>query len=276
MRRLAVTSLLVPLLLAVGCGNDNAQYMTDDRLSEGMVMILPGIEGVSQLNKNIRQGLVASGCPYAMPIRSWGHVIPVLGMLMNQVDIIGAHLTAGSIRDELIRYQDNHPGKPVYLIGHSGGGGIAVLVAEKMPPDRKLSGLILLSASISSAHNMTDALSGCENGIVNFYNPTDGFFLGVGTTLVGNIDRLYGPAAGLIGFDLPANHHNDTRKQAYLKLYQVELTPAMTLGDDAHTVSTRPMFVASYVSPWVLRRLWPAGPATRYAPVPEADFHSAR
>ena len=276
MRQLAVTSLFVPLLIAVGCGNDNAQYMTEDHLSEGMVMILPGIEGVSQLNKNIRQGLVASGCQYAMPIRSWGHAIPVLGMLMNQVDIIGAHITAGSIRDEIVRYQDSHPGTPVYLIGHSGGGGIAVLVAEKMPPDRKLSGVILLSASISSAHNMTEALAGCENGIVNFYNPTDGFFLGVGTSLVGNIDRLHGPAAGLIGFDLPADHHNDKRKQAYLKLYQVELTPAMTLGDDAHTVSTRPMFVASYVSPWVLRRLWPAGTATRYAPVPEADFHSAR
>ena len=276
MTRLAPAMMIAALLAGAGCVDENAGFMEAEHLQRGMVMILPGIEGISHLNRDVRQGFLAAGIQYAMPIRSWGHPIPIFGMLINQVDLIGAHLTAGDIRDEIIRYQDSHPGMPVYLVGHSGGGGIAVLVAEKMPPDRRLAGVVLLSTSVSSAHNLTKALERCEYGIVNFYNSGDGFFLGFGTSLMGNIDGLHGPAAGMIGFDMPADRHSDEKKQAYLKLYQVEMTPAMTLGDDAHTVATRPNFVASFVAPWILRAPWPAMPAMRYAPPPTADLQAAR
>lgn len=262
--------VVIASLLSAGCSN-NDMFMTDQRLQRGMVVILPGVEGPSGYNRDIRRGLVSAGVPYALPIRSWGTPIPLLGVFLRQVDIIGAHIAAAGIRDEIIRYQDTHPGAPVYLIGHSGGGAIAVMVAEKMPDQRKVQGLVLLSASISSAHNLTDALNHCEHGIVNFHNTDDGLLLLVGTTLAGNVDRLYGPAAGLIGFDWPEDRHNDLRKQAYARLYQRELTPDMTLGGDPHTLVTRPRFVATYIAPWILRSRWPATKAEMYAYIPTGE-----
>lgn len=255
------------LAAAVGC-DDNAKFMTEQRLDRGMVMILPGIEGPSGINRDIRHGLVAAGLREALPIRSWGNPIPLLGILMKQVDVIGSHLAAAGIRDELVQYMDAHPGAPVVLVGHSGGGGIAVLVAEKMPPGKKLDAVVLLSASISSAHDMAEALTHVRRGIVNFYNRDDGALLGLGTVLLGNIDGLHGPSAGLIGFDPPAAHRSEQHKRTYTKLYQVEIKRDMVVGGDTHTAVTQPGFVASYVAPWADGRPWPATAAQRFVYVP--------
>jgi len=271
MRQLPGPALaLLAAVLMAGC-EGNAEFTTEARLDRGMVMILPGIEGPSGLNRDIRHGLVAASNPYAMPIRSWGNPVPVIGMAMKQMDILGAHIAADDIRNQIVRYQAEHPGAPVYLVGHSGGGGIAVLVAEKMPEDRKLQGLVLLSASVSSAHDLTKALGKVDYGIINFYNRQDVALLGVGTTLFSNIDGLHGPSAGLIGFDWPADHHSIERKQAYAKLYQIELTEDMVLRGDSHTAVTQPGFVASYVAPWADGRPWPATQAQRYVYLPDAE-----
>ena len=239
--------------LAGGCGTSN-DFNTPDRQENGLVIILPGVEGKSGLNRDIRDGLAAAGVEQAIQIRSWG-LIP----LLKQMDVIGNRLAGAIIAKEIVAYQDEHPGCPVYVMGHSGGGGIAVFVAEGMPEGRQLDGLILLSASISSAHDLTKALKRCKNGIVNFYNRNDAALLGLLTILVGNVCGTHGPAAGLIGFDKPGENASDEKKLAYAKLYPVGLTDDMTLGDtSAHVSTTRPDFVSIYVAPWVLSRQWPA------------------
>ena len=98
-------------------------------------------------------------------------------------------------------YQDNHPGRPVYVVGHSGGGGVAVFTAESLPDGRKIDGLVLLSASISKGYDLHKALANCRRGIINYYSSRDVGLLGVGTTLMGNVDGGHGPSAGLKGFD---------------------------------------------------------------------------
>ncbi|MCK4602784.1 MAG: hypothetical protein KAU28_09980, partial [Phycisphaerae bacterium] len=80
--------LIAASLSAAGC-NGNVKFMTEDRLEGGLVIILPGIEGESELNRNIRRGLVSAGVYRAMPIHSWGRPVPLAGMLLNQIDFIG-------------------------------------------------------------------------------------------------------------------------------------------------------------------------------------------
>ncbi|MBL7133204.1 MAG: alpha/beta hydrolase [Phycisphaerae bacterium] len=247
----ALLCFVVWFVAGCGLGSD---FNTPDRLENGLVIILPGIEGKSGLNRDIRDGLAAAGIDQAIQIRSWG-VIP----LLKQMDFIGNRLAGAIIAQEIVAYQDKHPGRPVYVLGHSGGGGIAVFVAEGMPKGRQVDGLILLSASISSAHNLTKALKHCKNGIANFYNRNDAALLGVVTILFGNVCGTHGPAAGLIGFDKPGEKASDEKKLAYAKLYPVALTDDMTLGDSgAHVSTTRPDFVSIYVAPWVLSQQWPA------------------
>jgi len=248
-----VAAVLGALLPVMGCAG-NAEYMTEDRLNNGLVIILPGIEGHSQLNENIRSGLVASGVYRGMPIETWGRPLPLVGPLITQVDFLGNRLAGIRIAKIITDYQDKYPDRPVHIVGHSGGGGVAVFTAEAMPEGRKIDGLVLLSASISSAYDVKKALSHCRNGIVNFYNKGDAGVLGLATTVIGNVDGIHGPSAGLIGFDV-------FDRPGYEGLYQVKM---VGVSEDSHTTSTQVGFVSNFVTPWVLSSSWPAGPDDAY------------
>jgi len=271
-----LTVLVCWVLLLAGCNDGNAIYMTEDRLANGLVIILPGIEGESALNHDIRRGLVAAGVDRALPIYNWGRPIPGVGMILNQMDFIGNRLAGVSIAKMIEEYQENHPGRPVFLVGHSGGGGVAVFVAEAMPEGKQVDGLVLLSASIWSGYDLTKALGRCKYGIVNFYNESDVGLLGIGTTLTSNVDGMRGPSAGLIGFNRERQTDPEEKKLAYHKLFQVRMTPGMTGGGDPHTAGTQPGFVASYVAPWVTAYDWPAGPLAKEPPPLTAGLKLAR
>ena len=260
------TILILALLLLIGCGS-NKRFLTEERLSQGLVIILPGIEGESSNNRDIRRGLVMAKVSRALPIYSWGRPVPVAGILLNQMDVIGNRLAGAEIAKMIVRYQDSHPGKPVHIIGHSGGGGVAVFAAERLPEGREVDGLILLSPSISSGYNLTRALSRCKNGIVNFYSRADVGLLVIGTTLAGNVDGVRGPAAGALGFQRPKASDDSPKMLAYAKLYQVQLTDD-AMEADAHIAATRAGFVWTYVAPWVKSENWPAMPAVAAAEAP--------
>ncbi|MBI5724700.1 MAG: hypothetical protein HZA50_12125 [Planctomycetes bacterium] len=246
-----------------GCGADSV-FMDPERQAEGLVIILPGIEGESGYNHEIRNGLLSAGVTRAMTIYRWGRPIPVLGSIMNQVDFIGNYIAGAGIARMIVEYQDKYPGRPVCLIGHSGGGGVAVFAAQQLPEGRRIDGVILLSASISAGYDLTKALQRCRLGIVNFFNRSDIGLLGVATTIMGNVDGGHGPSAGLIGFDQPPANADAVRSDLYSrKLYQVEMTPNMTFGDsDSHGAATRSYFVAGYVADWVTEKTWPPAGAT--------------
>ncbi len=233
--------LLAGLLSAGGCGADTS-YMNDERLDRGLVVILPGIEGRSPLNADIRRGLDAAGIDTAMPIYAWGAPVPGIGMVINQTNFLGNRLAGANIAQFVTEYQDQHPGKPVYLVGHSGGGGVAVFAAEAMPPGRQIDGLVLLSASISANYDLTDALAKVRNGIVNFYNSDDVALLSVGTTIMGNVDGARGASAGLEGFT-----------SSFPRLYEGRVNGS----GDPHASTTRAAFVASRVAPWIRAKTWP-------------------
>jgi hypothetical protein len=252
LRQIVPVVLLACALLLTGCGmNTGTEFMSEVRKENGLVIILPGIEGESGFNHNIRRGLVSAGCFRAMPIYNWGLPIPGIGLIINQSSL-GKKAVGQVIAKEIEQYQDSYPGRPVYVVGHSGGGGIAVFVAEGMSPGRKLDGLVLLAASISNTYNLSKALSHCKNGLVNYYNPDDVGLLGVGTTIVGTVDGGHGVSAGLSGF-----------KSSHPRVFQVKVTSNMTLryGGGAHDAATRPGFVSRYVAPWVLTSNWPPGGA---------------
>jgi len=249
------------LLLAGGAGGcaispHNGPYFTEARKARGLVIVLPGIEGVSPLNKHIREGLCRAGVDCAVIIYPWGRPYGPAAMLINQVDVIGNRMAALQLGRMIEGYQQTYHA-PVWLVGHSGGGGIAVLTAENLPPGRKVQGLILLSSSISDKHDLTAALEHTRKGIVNFYNPEDIALLGVGTTILTNVDGVHGPSAGLTGFVTPENASPRTQQLYKTKLFQFAMDSRVTGGLDPHTSSTDPGFVSRYVAPWVLRSTWP-------------------
>lgn len=267
--QIAILSFLLFIAAFHACGCGNAEFMRPERMEKGLIIILPGIEGQSHYNEDIRQGLLAAGIDQALEVYPWGAPIPIVGTTLNQVNVIGNWITGKAVADHVVDYKKKYPDRPVHVIGHSGGGGIAVFAAAQMPPDVQIDGVILLHASISCDYDITDALCHSGKGIANFFNPDDTGLLGVGTTIMGNIDGGRSPSAGRVGFSGPKENAKERTRNAYIdKLHEVSLAGEVDYGTGPHGVATSPVFVSLYLSLWIRADSWPphfqASASSRY------------
>ncbi len=177
--------------------------LESERLARGLVLILPGIEGRSFLNLAILQGLLDADIPYALDIVDWttGNKLLAIYHLRswqrNQQQ-------AGELAQRITEYRREFPDRPVWIVGHSGGGAMALLTAAALPDDVRVTGLILLAAAVSPEFDLTPAQAKVERGIWSFWSYLDCLFVGLGTTVFGTVDGCHRPAAGMVGFRSPS------------------------------------------------------------------------
>lgn len=251
MRLLVVLLMLVPL----GCQTfSTSLWARENRSNNDLLIVLSGVEGKGITTAGIEKGLKDSNVQSNVQVYRWGWPVPLLGMAMNQTDLLMHRAEARRIARKIVQYQQEHSDAEIDIVGHSAGGGLAIYVAEamgKMPYKPKLRSLVLLSPSISSGYNYSKALVQCSRGIVNFYNSADETLL-IGTALFGNIDGGRGPSAGRVGFE-KLYRSNDAM------MLQVPVTPEMIsnhLGP-VHAVTSSANFVSLNVSPWLKTSTWP-------------------
>jgi len=244
-----VAILVFASLLAGGC-RQLQPYVTGARLERGLVIVLPGIEGRSVLNEDIARGLIAGGVNWAVEIQDW---TSSWGPLYNLRASERNHKQARLLYERIQRYRHAFPHRPVMLLGHSGGGAIAIWTAEAFDQRESLEGLILVNASISREYDLTDALNKTRRGIVSYYSAQDWMLLGVGTTVYGTMDGSHSVSAGKEGFLVPTD-----LPRAYDKLYQVGWTKQMAKAGHrgGHFSSADAHFVAQFIAPLIRTESW--------------------
>ncbi len=238
--------------------SDYTEWLSPERADKGYTIVLTGVEGTSFHNIGIARGLIEAGHPAAVEVRDWttGHwplfVYHLMALERNKQQ-------ARQIAEQIVEYQNQYPGRPVTLIGHSGGAAMAILTLEALPPDRKVQQVVLLAAAISPDYNLTNALAHSENGIVNFHSWGDVPHLVLGTLALGTIDRQHTVSAGARGFRIPDDLDDRARDLYATRLQQVPYRLAMlkSLNAGGHTGPTNHKFVAEWVAP----RLVHVGPA---------------
>ena len=232
--------------LLSGCGP--CVYCSAERYDQGLVAVLPGIEGRSVFNDAIVDGLYKAGVPYAMEIHDWTSGLFVL-FLPHLVSYDLNRYAARRIAGRLARYAYEYPGRPIWLVGQSGGGGVAVLVLEELPQGMQVEGAVLLAPALGPHYNLAFALRRCRRAIYNYYSPGDLLFLGLGTTVFGTIDRAHGSAAGCVGFRVPDNLAPDEKALYSSRLVQVNCSLGHFQGHlGLHLTSSNAGFVASTVA----------------------------
>lgn len=239
---------LAACLAVAGCNNQ--PYMSPDRLNRGLVIVLPGIEGRSGYNEAICRGLDGGGVSWAIELYDW---TSPLGALYNLGAYDHNRRKASEIGWRISRYHHKYPGRPVVLVGQSGGAAMAVWTSEQLLPGESVDGIVLLAASLSPQYILDFALENSRRGIVSFHSKRDWVFLGVGTTVYGTMDGRHTWSAGQVGFDSPAI---DESLAAYRKLFQVgwrsEMAEAGFSG--GHLTSGAENFVSRYVAPIIVAR----------------------
>ncbi len=244
--RSAVAGLALPLgpLWAVRQPTVNEQ-----RLADGLVLVLPGIEGSGPVNRSIAAGLGDAGVPAAIRVHDWTTGLWPL-LLFHLRARRRNRRQAQALAGFIVRYQDAFPGRPVSLVGHSGGGALAVWTLEALPPDRTVSTAVLLGPALSPAYALGPALRKVQRGIWHFYSPLDLFLLGLGTLLFGTVDGRHAFSAGLFGFQPPRGTPAEAdlyRQRLHQRCYRPAMARRFHLG--GHFGWANRVFVAETLGP---------------------------
>ncbi len=271
-RAALVAGLALGLLVCGGCYGP-ARIRSEARVQRGIVYVLPGIEGPSRWNRDIVLGLAEGGVTSAIEVYDWTTGLPG-GFVFNLASYQRNLRQAQALARKIVAYRERFPGRPVTLIGHSGGAGIAVLTLEALPPGRQIDLVVLLAPALSPEYDLSNALRRARAGIVSFYSAYDVGFLRLGTTLFGSIDREYGSSAGAVGFEIPATLNSADRELYQTKLRQIkwssELRKQGASGTHGGWASRR--FAQEYLAPLIAeseaQRPTPRYPSERTAQQP--------
>ena len=266
-----LAGLALLLLGSAGC-RVPGHMRSAERIRRGMVFVLPGIEGRSVWNLNIALGLDEGGVTSAIDIFDWTTGMPA-GYLINLTDLERNRRQARLLADKIVAHREKYPGSPVHIIGHSGGGGVAVLALEALPPGRQIDMVILLAPALSPDYDLTSALRRTRHGICNFYSEYDVGLLKVGTSIFGPIDRHYGPSAGAVGFELPADADDSARAMYRRRLRQIAWEKQLRQhgADGSHIGWASRRFAREYLAPLIMRNEAARPiPAPRRGPLPRA------
>ncbi len=249
--RLGVVSALSVALAPFGrrAARFHQRLAAYDRREHGLIIVLPGIEGISSVNDGITRGLAAAGLPHSMIIHDWRRyrIWSPLHLASEQHNRQQARVVV----DIVVDYQRNFPGRPVHLIGHSAGSGVALFVLESLPDDVKVQSVILLAAAVSRRIDAESLAERTIDGIWNFYSALDMPTVGLGTLIFGTTNRRHEVSAGALGFI------ERSPKSESTGLFQIRFRPHMmrdwNLG--GHFGATNSAFVRHYIAP-LLQSEW--------------------
>jgi hypothetical protein len=173
------------------------------RRCRGLALIVGGIEGPSPYNYAMGMGLLLGRYRGAVVRFDWNDGIPFLRSLVNLASRRHHEAQSRRLASAIADHLALHPGSPVCLLAQSGGCWIAARALEELPPTAAVDIAVFLAASVSPGRDLERAAGRCRRGLWSVGGPGDYFFLGLGTLLLGTSDRVFTPAAGLVGWRRP-------------------------------------------------------------------------
>ncbi len=166
--------------------------------STGRLIVLPGIHNTLIHLDGFMEMARASLPGFDIERRKWG--ITFLGIRNLRATDHNVSF-ARNLAAEIAQWRRENPDELLYLMGYSGGGGVASLVLAELPSDVRIDRAILIAPAISVDFPIVEhAAEHVTEFVINFASRKD-IQVGLGTRLFGTIDRKYEYAAGFGGFD---------------------------------------------------------------------------
>ncbi|HUT62273.1 MAG TPA: hypothetical protein VNA25_30920 [Phycisphaerae bacterium] len=162
----------------------------------------------------------------------------VLPALMNRGNI---ERQAQRLAEFIVERRRERPGAPIYMLGYSCGGFVALRAIELLPEGASVTSAALLASAFSPTRDLTPALGRVEGALVVSASLMDWPVCGLGTTVFGCGDRTFGPAVGMLG----------VRATRHPKLVEIHWRPRMIFEGllGLHEWGLRPGFIARRVAP---------------------------
>jgi pimeloyl-ACP methyl ester carboxylesterase len=210
----------------------------------GLVLVADGVGGLDLCGTGLQYAAARAGLTHTVRIHRWCHGF---GRWLRDLTNVANHVaSAEAMVAEVEAFRARNPGRPVFLIGKSGGSGIVVRALERLP-EGAVERAVLIAPALSPGYDLSAALRAVRRDMVVFWSPLDVFILGAGTRLFGTVDRVGSAAAGLVGFRPPPS----ADPTQYAKLRPLRWQPKMgaTGYFGGHVGPDSPRFLRRYVVP---------------------------
>ena len=223
--------------------------------SKGTVFLVDGVGGLLLTPVLARVAFREANLPYATYVFDW-HRGPRGEMLADLVCRRRNQRQALRLARLIRRFRRDHPGAPLHVLSYSGGAGIAVFAAEHLGRRARIDTLVLGAPALSPDYPLERALRNVQRCYA-FISSRDRVFLGLGTMLLGTVDRRFGRSAGLVGFASCAST-DASGKASVAKLRQIRWEPGMCADSHCghHTGCATVPFIRNHIVPLLM------GPAT--------------
>jgi pimeloyl-ACP methyl ester carboxylesterase len=224
-----------------------------ERMTRGYIYYFDGAGGGGLMNwaGGVKQGLLEAGYNGAGEVVKWNTGMGVVADQDSSAEYKKSK--AAEAAQSIQQYAKQYPGAPVTLIGLSAGTAVTVFTLEALPVTCPVENVILLGASVSDDHDLTQALRRVRNRMYVFTSERDAV-LAFAVTMAGTADRSVGSlAAGLRGFQMPRRASAETRT-LYTKVVNIQWRAEfMAAGDfGGHTDTVKAPFVQEYVAPLIM------------------------
>jgi pimeloyl-ACP methyl ester carboxylesterase len=269
--------VLLLCALIIGCQATGAQRAHTENApnASGLVVVLSGIEGPGPFTKGITEGLKAGGVEWTIQVYDWSVGSP-MGWPVHLADLQRNLTYARRLARLLGQYRREHPDAPIYIIGHSGGGGLGVMALEALAADVQIDGAVLLAPALSPTYDLRPAMRHVSRAIYNYHSRLDLGFLKAGTTVFGTVDRVHSAAAGAVGFTVPPGLSPPDQQLYADKLRQIPWTTDMRQAGHygGHLGWAGQRFIKTYLAPLLLGTA--SDPESPLTPQPTSQPHKPR
>ena len=226
-------------LMITACDIWRPPPSTPEQFESGLVVMYPGAANVYTEMAAWHDGLREYGVQHAIEVMPWGQPWDALTNL-ESLDRNRGWSEREAKR--IAAYTDEHPDRPVTLIGYSSGAMIAIMVVESLPEQKHVDRVILMSATVSRDYDLTAMLENTRLSVIHYYSPADIFSEFVSLNL-GATDRVFDLPGATVGFTIESD-----------KLIQIPWSPEMRQygNQGGHfDILFRTPFIRDFVGPWV-------------------------
>ena len=210
---------------------------------DGLAIFCGGVRffGVRWGFRRVRAGLRQAGFKGRLIYDGWHSAVQGWLVLPPLTDRALIERRAGQVAECIEDYGRRYPHCPVYLLGCSAGGFLALRALELLGEGVQIESAALLSPAFDGRRDLAPALSHLKGRLVVTYSSLDWIVLGLGTLLFGNADGRYCRAAGLTG--VLGDYAG--------KVLNMRWRPGMILSGrlGGHVSAIPSSFIARYVAP---------------------------
>ena len=219
----------------------------------GTIILLGGINDMLFVTRSWQRGFEQVGVPHRIERFIWQQGLWATLCFADLWNTRHHHREAHRLADHLRNILIAEPDAPVHIIAHSAGTAITAYALEQLGPTDRITSAVLVGSALSPNYDLSRAVQATEKGVLSIESYSDCFFLGIGTLVLGTADRVWTPAAGMVGF---------RQSKPLLTVHRWRWSDLRSGWIGGHLSIAMPGFVRRILVPW-LERCVATSPLTR-------------